>query len=76
MEANGSKPGGEVPSLLADVEVSNLAGFDVMAPTTAPQPSPRPLLHTNTAARPRVSHPGLLCSALLCCHGDRRWGCC
>ncbi|XP_015692872.2 S-type anion channel SLAH3-like [Oryza brachyantha] len=54
MEANGSKPGGEVPSLLADVEVSNLAGFDVMAPTTAPQPSPRPLLHTNTAARPRV----------------------
>ncbi|KAL5230916.1 hypothetical protein ABZP36_029692 [Zizania latifolia] len=29
MEANGRKSGGEVPSLLADVEVSNLAGFDV-----------------------------------------------
>ncbi|KAF0927641.1 hypothetical protein E2562_035495 [Oryza meyeriana var. granulata] len=55
MEANGSsKPGGEVPSLLADVEVSNLAGFDVMAPSPRPHPSPRPLLHPNTPTRPRV----------------------
>uniref|UniRef100_A0A0E0KZV7 Uncharacterized protein n=1 Tax=Oryza punctata TaxID=4537 RepID=A0A0E0KZV7_ORYPU len=55
MEANGgSKPGGEVPPLLADVEVSNLAGFDVTAPSPRPQASPRPLPHPNMPTRPRV----------------------
>ncbi|KAL5202642.1 hypothetical protein ABZP36_013594 [Zizania latifolia] len=54
MEPIGSKSGSEVPSLLADVEVSNLAGFDVMVPSPRPQPSPRPLLHPNTPSRVRV----------------------
>ncbi|KAM0903362.1 hypothetical protein ACQ4PT_018616 [Festuca glaucescens] len=43
MEANtskGSTTGAEVPSLLANVEVSHLDGFDV----TTPAPSPRPPL--------------------------------
>lgn len=56
MEANGgSKPGGEVPSLLPDVEVTNVASFDVTAPSPRSQPSPRPLPHPNTPTRPRVS---------------------
>uniref|UniRef100_A0A0E0HB59 Uncharacterized protein n=1 Tax=Oryza nivara TaxID=4536 RepID=A0A0E0HB59_ORYNI len=55
MEANGgSKPGGEVPSLLPDVEVTNVASFDVTAPSPRSQPSPRPLPHPNTPTRPRA----------------------
>jgi hypothetical protein len=49
MEPNASSTaGGEVPSLLANIEVSHLDGFDV----TTPGPSPRPLLTT-----PPKQHP-------------------
>jgi hypothetical protein len=47
MEANtskGSTTGAEVPSLLANVEVSHLDGFD----TTTPAPSPHPPLSPRT----------------------------
>ncbi|KAL5198773.1 hypothetical protein ABZP36_002285 [Zizania latifolia] len=46
MEGNTGKPY-EGQSLLADVEVSNLASFDAMAPSSRPQPSSRPLRHAN-----------------------------
>uniref|UniRef100_A0A8I6W593 S-type anion channel SLAH2 n=2 Tax=Hordeum vulgare subsp. vulgare TaxID=112509 RepID=A0A8I6W593_HORVV len=42
MEANTSSKTGEVPSLLANVEVSHLDGFDT---TSTPLPSPKPVLH-------------------------------
>uniref|UniRef100_A0A0D9V189 Uncharacterized protein n=1 Tax=Leersia perrieri TaxID=77586 RepID=A0A0D9V189_9ORYZ len=54
MEANGGNPD-VMPSLLADVEVSNLAGFDVTPSPHAEQPSPRPpLLQPDKPSRARV----------------------
>lgn len=53
MEANTSNKTGEVPSLLANVEVSHLDGFD----TTTPMTSPKPLLHPDTGRPARVSLP-------------------
>uniref|UniRef100_A0A0E0JJ61 Uncharacterized protein n=1 Tax=Oryza punctata TaxID=4537 RepID=A0A0E0JJ61_ORYPU len=53
MEANGVSPDVMVPSLLADVEVSHLAGFDV-TPSPHAQPSPRPQLRHDNPSRSRV----------------------
>ena len=62
MEANTSNPtgGNDVPSLLANVEVSHLDGFDITTPGPSPRPplSPRrqQQLNHDTAGRPsRVS---------------------
>ncbi|TVT97367.1 hypothetical protein EJB05_57366, partial [Eragrostis curvula] len=55
-EANGGK-NGAVPPLLAEVEVSNLAGFDVI-PSPRPQeamPSPRPQDVATPSPRPPLS---------------------
>ncbi|KAL6619937.1 hypothetical protein ACP70R_035076 [Stipagrostis hirtigluma subsp. patula] len=57
MEANGSKSGAAVPPLLADVDVSNLPGFDVTPsprPQDAPVPSPRPPPSPKMPSRPGV----------------------
>ncbi|WVZ97066.1 hypothetical protein U9M48_042628 [Paspalum notatum var. saurae] len=64
-EANGSTPRA-VPPLLAEVEVSNLPGFDV---TPAPSPSPRPQPSPKRPSRPGVRCVcffliDLLCSAV------------
>ncbi|VAH03335.1 unnamed protein product [Triticum turgidum subsp. durum] len=53
MEANTSSKTGEVPSLLANVEVSHLDGFD----TTTPMQSPRPVLHPDTGRPARMRPP-------------------
>lgn len=53
MEANTSSKTSGVPSLLANVEVSHLDGFD----TTTPMQSPKPVLHPDTGRPARVSLP-------------------
>lgn len=53
MEANGVIPDVMMPSLLADVEVSHLAGFDV-TPSPHAEPSPRPQLRHDNPSRSRV----------------------
>ncbi|CAM0957349.1 unnamed protein product [Alopecurus aequalis] len=59
MEANTSNPtgGGEVPSLLANVEVSHLDGFDLTTPGPSPRPPfspPKQQLNHDTARPARV----------------------
>ncbi|KAK3140458.1 hypothetical protein QOZ80_5AG0401360 [Eleusine coracana subsp. coracana] len=56
-QSNGGKQNGSVPSLLAEVEVANLAGFDV-TPTPSPKDvvsSPLPPL----SPKPPASRPGV-----------------
>ena len=62
--SNGTTTPRAVPPLLADVEVSNLPGFDV-----TPTPSPRPQPSPKKAPRPGVS--GLPCLSTYLRGSDR-----